>query len=161
MLTIRKILHATDFSEQSDNAFRLACALARDYAASLVLVHVHSPFVAYGDGMVAVLPADYTDELRQKLQAIDPHDPKVVIERRLLEGDPATEVLRLAREAKCDLIIMGTHGRTGLGRLLIGSVAEEVVRKASCPVLTIKAPMSLEEGSKPVRNAVSAAAPSK
>jgi nucleotide-binding universal stress UspA family protein len=99
MLAIRKILHATDFSERSENAFRLACALARDYAAPLIVVHVHAPFVAYGDGLVAALPPDYTDELRDQLRDIDPHDPRVVIERRLIEGDPATEILRVASEA--------------------------------------------------------------
>jgi nucleotide-binding universal stress UspA family protein len=140
MLPIRKILHATDFSEHSESAFRLACALARDYAAPLVLLHVHSPFVAYGDGLVAALPPDYTERLREDLRGLDPHDPRVVIERRLIEGDPAAEVLRVARESGCDLIVLGTHGRTGLGRLLMGSVAEAVVRKAPCPVLTVKTP---------------------
>jgi nucleotide-binding universal stress UspA family protein len=156
MLAIRKILHATDFSEHSENAFRLACALARDYAAPLVLLHVHSPFVAYGDGLVAALPPDFTDELREKLRATDPHDPRVVVERRLIEGDPAREIVRLAREAGCDLIVMGTHGRTGLGRLLMGSVAEAVVRKAPCPVLTVKTPIATEEEVKSAARAVGA-----
>jgi len=61
-------------------------------------------------------------------------------ERRLAEGDAVEETLRVAQEANADLIVMGTHGWTGLGRLLMGSVAEQVVRRASCPVLTVKAP---------------------
>jgi nucleotide-binding universal stress UspA family protein len=59
----------------------------------------------------------------------------------LQEGDPATEILRIAQECKCDLIVMGTHGRTGVARLLMGSVAEHVVRKAECPVLVVKTPL--------------------
>jgi nucleotide-binding universal stress UspA family protein len=140
MLPIRKILHPTDFSPHSQHAWRLACALARDYSVPLVLLHVHSPFVAYGDGLVATVPPDYTEELRARLRQIDPHDPRIVVERRLIEGDPVLEILRIARESKCDLIVMGTHGRTGFGRLLMGSVAEEVLRKAPCPVLTVKVP---------------------
>jgi nucleotide-binding universal stress UspA family protein len=62
------------------------------------------------------------------------------VEHHLKEGDPAAEILRLAQEARVDLIVMGMHGRTGLGRLLMGSVAERVVRQAPCPVLTVKVP---------------------
>jgi nucleotide-binding universal stress UspA family protein len=69
-------------------------------------------------------------------------DLKPPAERRLEEGDPATEICRVANEAGCELIAIGTHGRTGLGRLLMGSVAEQVVRRAPCPVLTVKAPFA-------------------
>ena len=58
------------------------------------------------------------------------------------EGDPATEILQFAQQIKCDLIVMGTHGRTGLGRLFLGSVAEQVLRKAPCAVLTVKTPVA-------------------
>jgi nucleotide-binding universal stress UspA family protein len=64
----------------------------------------------------------------------------VRVEHRLVAGDPGAEILRAAREEPCDLIVMGTHGRTGLGRVLLGSVAEQVVRRAPCPALTVKAP---------------------
>jgi nucleotide-binding universal stress UspA family protein len=63
------------------------------------------------------------------------------VEHWIFQGDPATEILAAAEKIKCDLIVMGTHGRTGLGRLLMGSVAEQVVRKAPCPVLTVKTPL--------------------
>jgi nucleotide-binding universal stress UspA family protein len=63
-----------------------------------------------------------------------------VVETRLLEGEPARTIVDLAREAGADLIVLGSHGRTGLDRLLMGSVAEHVVRKAGCPVLTVKSP---------------------
>jgi nucleotide-binding universal stress UspA family protein len=145
MFTIRRILHATDFSERSDNAFRLACALARDHNAPLLVLHVQAPAVIYGEGMMAAPPPDYTEGLRQQLEGVQAHDPRVVIERKLVEGDPATEILRVAREAGCDLIVLGTHGWRGLRRLLMGSVAETVVRKAPCPVLTVKTPFPVAE----------------
>lgn len=140
MLAIRRILHPTDFSHRSEHAFRVACALARDYNAPLLVLHVVAPAMSYGEGFVVTPPPDYMEELRRRLERVDPHDPKVVLERKLVEGDAATEVLRTAGEAGCDLIVMGTHGWTGLTRLLMGSVAEQVVRKAACPVLTVKAP---------------------
>jgi quercetin dioxygenase-like cupin family protein len=67
-------------------------------------------------------------------------DPQIRVEHRVTEGDPADEVLRLCEALHCDVVVMGTHGRTGLGRLLTGSVAEAVLRKATCPVLVVKTP---------------------
>ena len=72
------------------------------------------------------------------LKEVVPTDPQVACEHRLLTGDPAVAIARLAEEEHADLIVMGTHGRTGLTRLLMGSVAEAVVRRAPCPVLTYK-----------------------
>jgi nucleotide-binding universal stress UspA family protein len=141
MLTLKTILHPTDFSERSEFAFRLACALARDYGAQLLVLHIMAPAVLYGEGMVAFPIEGYEHEAREKLQQLQTHDPKVSVEHRLAEGDPTREILRVAQEAKCDLIVMGTHGWTGLGRFLMGSVAEGVVRKAPCPVLTVKMPV--------------------
>jgi nucleotide-binding universal stress UspA family protein len=150
MLPIRTILHPTDFSDRSDYAFRLACSLSRDYDARLVILHVASPPVTVvGDAMwVGPIEPNFT-ELKDKLLRLKGPDPKRV-ERRLEEGDPAAEILRVARESKCDLIVMGTHGRRGLGRLLMGSVAEQVVRKAPCPVVTVKAPF-VEPASVPAK----------
>jgi nucleotide-binding universal stress UspA family protein len=142
MLAIRTVLHPTDFSESSDIAFRLACSLARDYGARLVLVHAAEPFVPiYGDGVVIPPPDVHKEPLREKLQQLLPRDPKVQVEHQLVEGDAATEILRLARETQSDVIVMGTHGRRGLARVLMGSVAEQVVRKAPCPVVTVKTPL--------------------
>jgi nucleotide-binding universal stress UspA family protein len=141
MLPIRAILHPTDFSDRSKFAFGLACSLARDYGARLVVLHVAEPPMAVaGEGVLMLPPAFDLEPLREQLQQLRPEDPKLPAEHRLVQGDAATEILRVAEEAKCDLIVMGTHGRTGLGRLLMGSVAEQVVRKASCPVLTVKTP---------------------
>jgi nucleotide-binding universal stress UspA family protein len=139
MLANRTILHPTDFSTSSDYAFRLACSLARDYGARLVVLHVATPpVVVYGQGVLPAQPEGYQDELRERLQRLAAQEPAVRVDHRLVEGDAAAEILRLADETKCDLVVMGTHGRTGLGRLLMGSVTQQVVRKAHCPVLTAK-----------------------
>ena len=88
-----------------------------------------------------MLPSEADKELlRAELSRLQPRDPKVRVEHLLQAGEPVEEILRVAREGPCDLIVMGTHGRTGLSRLLMGSVAEAVVRTASCPVVTIKSP---------------------
>jgi nucleotide-binding universal stress UspA family protein len=140
MTAIRRILHPTDFSEPSGCAFGVACALARDYGAPLLVLHVCSPFVIYGSSVAVEVTPSHLEAYRAQLRQMDTHDPRLRIEHRLVEGDAGTEILRVAREIGCDLIVMGTHGRTGPGRLLMGSVAEEVVRKAPCPVLTVKTP---------------------
>jgi nucleotide-binding universal stress UspA family protein len=141
MIPIHTILHPTDFSDCSDVAFRLACALARDYGARLVVLHVAElPAVVSGDGMLMMpYPVD-SEPLREQLQKLTPGAPEVPVEHRLVEGYPAEQILRVAAQKNCDLILMGTHGRTALNRLLMGSVAEQVVRKAPCPVLTVKTP---------------------
>jgi nucleotide-binding universal stress UspA family protein len=141
MLAIKTILYATDFSERAELAFRLACSLARDYGARLIVLHVvEQPVLSAGQRVL--IPEFDLRPLRERLQPLRPDDPKISVEHRLVEGRaaPATEILRVAEELNVDLIVAGTHGRTGLGRLLMGSVAEELVRNASCPVLTVKSP---------------------
>jgi nucleotide-binding universal stress UspA family protein len=96
--------------------------------------------VPYGEAVSQLQPEGYQHKLWDDLRRIQSPDPAVPVEHRLAEGDSAEEILRLAQESGCDLIVLGTHGRTGLPRLLMGSVAEQVVRKAPCPVLTVKAP---------------------
>lgn len=138
MLPIRTVLHPTDFSERSDNALQLACALARDYEARLVIVHVEAtPTIVYGEGVVPPDPEILFQQAKEKLDRLRVADANLRVERRFEEGDPASVILRVAGEINADLIVLGTHGRTGLARLLMGSVAEQVVRKASCPVLTV------------------------
>lgn len=139
MLSLGTILHPTDFSEHSKFAFRLACALARDYKARLVLLHVlPPPTVVYAGGLV---PADLwrdTEEARGRLRRMEAEAHRVRVESQVMEGDPVDMILRAAEETNSDVIVMGTHGRTALARLLLGSVAEAVLRKAPCPVLTAK-----------------------
>jgi nucleotide-binding universal stress UspA family protein len=159
MLPIKTILHPTDFSERSALAFRLACALARDYGARLVVAHVAEPPRAIAvEGVVVPPPPSDLQRLREQLQRVRPEDPQVSVEHRLIEGDAASEVLHVAEDTKCDLIVMGTHGRRGLGRLLMGSVAEQVVRQASCPVLTVRAPQPGQSPSPEAAPAISGTA---
>jgi len=140
---IQTILHPTDFSHGSGDAFRLACSLARDHGARLIVLHVSSvPDLAYqGYGVPgAALPAEeYLAVLRQKLEQLKPPDSRLPIECRLEEGDPVTEILRVAATLNANLIVLSTHGQSGLRHLLMGSVAEQVVRKAPCAVLTLRA----------------------
>jgi nucleotide-binding universal stress UspA family protein len=142
MFKIRTILHPTDFSELSRGAFHLACRLAHDLGARLVLLHVAQPPVVTALELVNVSPEagpdDWREQLERRLQWLDPACEGVHVERWLEEGEPVREILRVARECCADLIVMGTHGRSALGRLVLGSVAEEVLRRAPCPVLTVK-----------------------
>jgi nucleotide-binding universal stress UspA family protein len=141
MIAVNTILHPTDFSERSQHAFWLACSLARDYGARLIVLHVvAAPAVVYAEGMVPPIPEELRAAAQEELDRLQAPRADVRAERRLAEGDAVEETLRVARETNADLIVVGTHGRTGLGRLLMGSVAEQVVRRASCPVLTVKAP---------------------
>jgi nucleotide-binding universal stress UspA family protein len=148
MLAIKNILCATDFSESSAFAFRVACTLARDYRARLVVLHaVPPPVGAYCDFYI---PPDfgYQEPLREKLLQLQPRDQRIAVEHRLVEGEAAATILAVAKDMPADVVVLGTHGRTGLARLVIGSVAEQVLRKAVCPVLTVKKP--LPGGSPPV-----------
>lgn len=144
MLPIRTILHPTDFSDSSESAFQMACGLARDYGARLIIVHIQSPPpLAFGEvGPMIPDPGDWKQQLQARLTALHPADPAVAVQYYLCEGDPASEVVRLAQETHSDLIVVGTHGRSGLSRLLLGSVAEKVLRRAPCPVLTVRVPMA-------------------
>ncbi|MBN9522841.1 universal stress protein [bacterium] len=141
MLAIRRILHPTDFSDSSQTAFEVACALARDYDAELVLCYVEPwPAVPVVDGIALDVPADDADADVSRLADVRPEDPAVRVVRRLRRGEAAHEILTVAADAAVDLIVMGTHGRGGLPRLVLGSVAESVMRKAPCPVLTVRTP---------------------
>lgn len=139
MLSIQTIIHPTDFSERSEYAFHLACALARDYGARMIALHVWSrPTVLYGEA-VPYTDDDYSREAEEKLKRLQP-DGDVHLDYLLLEGDPAELIVSAAHEHSADLIVMGMHGRSGISRLLMGSTAEQVLRRAPCPVITLKTP---------------------
>ena len=136
-----KILFPSDFSHTGDAALEMATALARDAGATLVIVHVEEHPMAYGGGDVYYGVAEpATADLLRMLEDIKPADPQVPYQHRLITGKPASAIARLAEDENIDMIVMGTHGRSGLSRLLMGSVAEAVVRHAKCPVLTYKQP---------------------
>jgi nucleotide-binding universal stress UspA family protein len=139
MLPLGTILHPTDFSEHSEFAFRVASALARDYNARLILLHVlPPPMVLYAGGPVPAEMWPSVEEIKEKLHKMEGRTHHVRVESEVMEGDPVDMILRAAEESHSDVIVMGTHGRTALARLLLGSVAESVMRKAPCPVLTAK-----------------------
>jgi nucleotide-binding universal stress UspA family protein len=139
MYPIKTILHPTDYSESSAAAFDVACALARDFRAELVVCHVGLyPIPGAADGMVFEVPSGSEEELKGKLKTVRPKDASIRVTHRLARGDAAKEILAAAAACHADLIVMGTHGRTGLSRLLLGSVAEVVLRSASCPVVTVR-----------------------
>jgi universal stress protein A len=141
MLPIRTILHPTDFSERSEHAFHVACSLARDYDARLIVLHVLESTVVYGElSMPYIAPAGQEESARKQLEQLEVANVSVNLEHQLCEGIPAEEILKVAEASHADMIVMGTHGRRGLGRILMGSVAEEVLRKATCPVLIVKLP---------------------
>jgi len=137
----KKILFPTDFSPASSAALAYAASLARDTGSQLLILHVEDLQVAYAGGeMYVPTVATPNAELQQMLRSIAPADKSVIYEHRLAIGSPAEEIVQIAKDEGVELIVMGTHGRSGLSRLLMGSVAEAVVRKAPCPVLTLKQP---------------------
>ncbi len=141
MSAIKTILFPTDFSPRSEAAFQLAHDLARDYGAELIVLNVLLPPVIVAEPYP--FPVDHTFEYnnaREALARITSPDSKVTIRHMLREGDPAKEIVQVANDNQVDLVVMGTHGRTGLSRVLMGSVAEQVLRHCSCPVITLRTP---------------------
>lgn len=147
-IKIRRILCPVDFSETSDLAVQYAASLAEQNRAELTLLHVVTPpLVALpGEAGALDMPQADIDEIaeacRERLarNVGDLAANGQTVQYKVVSGVPFVEIIRQARDLDCDLIVMGSHGRTGLGHLLIGSVAERVVRKAPCPVLTVKDP---------------------
>jgi nucleotide-binding universal stress UspA family protein len=141
VIRIQKILYPTDFSSYSNQAYFHAIALAENHGASLTVLFVYNP-----DSNIFGSRGDRESDRRywrEQLEQIRPTDPRIGVRHVFLEGDPAAEIVRYGRDAGMDLIVMGTHGRTGLERLLMGSVAEKVLRDASCSVLVVKLPKGI------------------
>ena len=135
----KTILVPTDFSRFANEATRIACSLAREQGSKLLLVHVaQRPITNVGGMPVPPPPTLDWPALKKELDVVTAGIKDVEVEPRLVEGEPADTIVNLARERGADLIVIGSHGRTGLSRLLMGSVAEHVVRTAGCPVLTVK-----------------------
>lgn len=154
-MQIRTILLPTDFSECGNYALSYATSLARTFGASIVCVHVIEPIVptvGYS-GMTEPLPiADITEQLEDSAERELPKLAEceeaagLQIEELIVHGEAASEIVRVAKERNVDLIVISSHGRTGLGRILFGSTAEAVVRHSTCPVLVVK-PSQGEDGS--------------
>lgn len=133
MIHVTKILYPTDFSTYSNLAYFHAVGLAETYGASLTVVYVHTP----GSKDAAGHDRNYW---RNQLEQVRPANPDIAVHHVMLEGDPATEIARYAADSGIDVIVIGTHGRTGVERLVMGSVAEKVMREAPCSVLVVKLP---------------------
>ncbi|MGF1464914.1 MAG: universal stress protein [Sandaracinaceae bacterium] len=141
MPRIERVLCPVDFSPGSERALAYAVFLRRQLGAEVHVLHVYQlPVYALPDG--ALLPGpEFTvrlqDDSNKALQEMLDQHPDEELDGHLVEGVPHAEIIRRAKELDCDLIVMGTHGRTGLERLLLGSVAERVVRTSEVPVLTV------------------------
>lgn len=147
MATFRRIVHATDFSPASRAALAKAVELARAARAELTIVHVFaSPVLDYGpegyaladtyERMVASVRAgaqQQLDRLRRRLTRSG-----VRVRTLLFEGVAHDRIVRAAKSRRADVLVIGTHGRTGLARLFLGSVAARIIATASCPVLTVR-----------------------
>ncbi|MEZ5943733.1 MAG: universal stress protein [Planctomycetaceae bacterium] len=146
MIRLQKILVPTDFSDFSNHAVRYGCEFAKRFNAELHLVSVVEdvyPLVPES-GMLLPTAANYLNELKTAAEQTLATRPDsawvegVSVKREVLIGTAFLEIIRYAKDEDIDLIVIGTHGRTGLVHVLMGSVAEKVVRKAPCPVLTVR-----------------------
>jgi universal stress protein A len=142
MFQVSRILCPTDFSPGASAALEVAASMSERYEASIEVLHVWSPpvVVAFDAALVpsAADIAAYTESLQRKLDetlAAVPR-PHRFVHKHLVQGVGAEEILSFAKRESCDLIVMGTHGRTGLSHLLLGSVAERVIRASPVPVVT-------------------------
>jgi nucleotide-binding universal stress UspA family protein len=144
MDAIRKILVPTDFSAYGDEAFRVAHTLARALGADVIVVHVaQAPAVVSDAGRLQTDPRQgNTANLWHRFQNTQAKDPKVRVEHEVIVADRpgAAQILEILDKLGCDLIVMGTHGHSWLKHLLLGSVTEQVVRRARFPVMLVKAP---------------------
>jgi nucleotide-binding universal stress UspA family protein len=141
---IRSILIPVDFNQHADEALACGLAWAARWNASVHVLHVYSPPWVRDAGYVpppAALVADVVHRLEEKLAAdvSGRHEADLSVRTVVGIGKPAEEILRYAEETEADLIVVGTHGRELIGRLLLGSVAEAMLRRAPCPVLTLHA----------------------
>jgi len=148
VIDLHRILVPTDFSKHSEVALTYAAALAEKFGAELVLLHVVQDLALFIPDAVAVAPPiaapveQFAVAAREALERVARADSlqHLSVRREVREGTPFYEIIRFAKEGDIDLIVMGTHGHSGLTHVLLGSVTEKVVRKAPCPVLTIRHP---------------------
>ncbi|KKK97325.1 hypothetical protein LCGC14_2653870 [marine sediment metagenome] len=143
MISLKKILCPIDHSDCSKEALKYAVSFAMKDEAKLYLLHVIDirSFDESLDTMTRQMPDDETmKQLKTKLFECVPEEIRndMQVEALVVQGIPFAEIISIAKKNKVDMIVMGTHGRTGLAHIMIGSVSEKVVRKAHCPVLTVR-----------------------
>lgn len=148
MKLIKNILIPIDFSDYSKNALRYAVQFAKNFQAKMYLIYVVEPMIYPADfsmGQVAIpsMDADLQNRAEEELKNLANNfvDSSLELETLIKTGKPFVEINETAKEIDADLIIMATHGHTGVEHLLFGSTAEKVVRKAPCPVLTLREPI--------------------
>ena len=154
MIKVKKIAFSTDFSENANQAFDLAFDLAKKYGARLLLVHVVPPLV-FPSPIMEEFISEQTNYpfIEQVIQRSIEQMESSYVQRmgdysnfqvRVLSGHPASEILNFIDQEQVDLVVMGTHGFTGLAHFFLGSTAEKVVRRANCSVLTVYQPKTTE-----------------
>jgi nucleotide-binding universal stress UspA family protein len=139
MKPIQRILHPTDFSAESGKAFEIAVSLGRAYQAAVTILHAVPPPIVLNAETAAVEEGKSTQGLKawEALRQREASDVVLIHELMVIDDDPAKAILRRARDLGAELIVMATHGRSGLSRMMHGSSAEEVLRRAPCPVVTV------------------------
>ena len=148
MIKIEKILFPTDFSEHSKHAFSYAMSFAKEYGARLYMLHIVEDVQYLANAYmfdVPIMPsfADMEQSRLKEMQEFidrEAADSSISIETMIKHGRPFIEIIQTARDENIDLIVIATHGRSGLEHVFFGSTAEKVVRKAPCPVLSIRKP---------------------
>jgi nucleotide-binding universal stress UspA family protein len=143
MDAIKRILVPTDFSAHAQEAFRAAHTLARATGAEVIVFHVARPPAVVSEGGALLTDPDQgTTNLWDRFLGHQSDDPHVRVQHEVIVADRpnAAHILEILEKLGCDLIVMGTHGRRGLRKVLFGSVTEDVVRRARCPVMVVKAP---------------------
>ena len=150
MISFGVIVVPTDFSDHSLRALPYALGLAEKYGAKVKILYVNEPALQVSDmAWVGVddraLKDEHVSEARKNMENIirDQIPPEMAVETQVRSGDAVEEIIHFAEDVGADLIVMATHGRGGLSHILMGSTAEQVIRKASCPVLTLKHPMQV------------------
>jgi nucleotide-binding universal stress UspA family protein len=143
MIRINRILAATDFSECSAHALRYACEFAEVFGAELHLLSViERPAGAYPEFGISVhdIEAGLIREAEKSMKELPDLKwrDKLTVTRAVVKGPPFVEIVKYAKDHDVDLIVLGTHGRGAIAHMLMGSTAERVVRKAPCPVLTVR-----------------------
>lgn len=146
MIRLKKILVPTDFSEFSQCAIHYGCEFAQKFGAELHLLNAVEDLypIVPEPGMATALSSPYVEELQESSQraieslSLPDLSDGINVVRVVVTGTPFLEIVRYARDNEIDLIVIGTHGRSGLVHAILGSVAEKVVRKANCPVLTVR-----------------------
>jgi len=145
MIKLKKILVPTDFSEFSRLALQYALSFCKEYKAEMILLHViEDPFYPSTGASFGFDMDDFfrkmEKEAEQRLSEMVPPEleKEMTVQRLVTRGTPFLEIIRVSREQSIDMIVLATHGRTGLAHVLMGSVTEKTVRKAPCPVLVVR-----------------------